>query len=425
MRKVKGLRWWIISLIAIATVINYIDRGALSILWPNISADLGMTKEDYSLIAIMFTIAYAISQTLSGRLYDWVGTRLGFVISITVWSISIALHAIARSVTSFSIFRFLLGLGEAGNWPGATKAVAEWFPIKDRALAQGIFNAGASIGSIISPPLIAFLYLWLGWQATFVVLGGLGLLWLIPWVIVYKALPDRHPWLTEEERQYILSGQKIEDAEAEDERVPGFWELLSYKQTWSVLVSRFFLDPIWWLFVFWLPIYLHDRFGFDIQQIGLSAWVPYVGAAAGALFGGWYAGFLMRRGWTVDKARKWAITLGGLIMLPGLLLTSIAAHPVVAVLLIAVVLFGFQVSIGNIQTLPSDFYSGKAVGSVAGMGGTTAALGVIITTWLVPKLVVASYVPFFLMGAMLVPLGVLSVYVLGGRIRRVPLRRRP
>lgn len=311
MRKVKGLRWWIISLIAIATVTNYIDRGALSILWPNISADLGMTKEDYSLIAIMFTIAYAISQTLSGRLYDWVGTRLGFVISITVWSISIALHAIARGLASFSIFRFLLGLGEAGNWPGATKAVAEWFPIKDRALAQGIFNAGASIGSIISPPLIAFLYLWLGWQATFVVLGGLGLLWLIPWVIVYKALPDRHPWLTEEERQYILSGQKIEGAEAEDERVPGFGELLSYKQTWSVLVSRFFLDPIWWLFVFWLPIYLHDRFGFDIQQIGLSAWVPYVGAAAGALFGGWYAGFLMRRGWTVDKARKWAITLGG------------------------------------------------------------------------------------------------------------------
>ncbi len=419
MGKIKGLRWWIITLVALATVINYIDRSALAIMWPNISRDVGLSKLDYSRIAITFTIAYAISQSLSGRFYDWVGTRLGFVISIIVWSLSEIGHAIVSTVLSFGIVRFLLGLGEAGNWPGATKSNAEWFPVRERALAQGIFNSGASIGSIISPPLIAFLYLWVGWRATFVILGGLGLLWIIPWLIVYKALPKTHPWLSEEERKYILEGQKINGKGEEDGQILSVGKLLAFKQSWSVLVSRFFLDPIWWLFVYWLPIYLADRFGFNIKQIGLFAWVPYVGAALGALSGGWIAGWFMRKGKSLDQSRKWSILLGGLIMLPSLLLTAYAASPLVAVLLIALILFGFQVSIGNIQTLPSDFFVGKNVGTVAGMGGTTAAFGVIITTYLVPLITKTSYIPFFMLGAALVPLGILSIYFFGGRIHRI------
>ncbi len=425
MRKIKGLRWCIIVLIAIATVINYIDRSSLAIMWPNIEKDVGLGKEHYAIIAMMFTFAYAISQTVSGKIYDWIGTRLGFVISIVVWSISLALHGVARSVASFSIFRFILGLGEAGNWPGATKSNAEWFPIKERAFAQGIFNSGASIGSVISPPLIAFLYLAVGWKLTFVILGILGMLWIIPWLFINRSLPDRHPWLTEAEREYILAGQIEDQAKPEaDERVPGWIELLTYKQTWSVLVSRFYLDPIWWMFVFWLPIYLSERFGFDIKQIGLFAWVPYVGAAVGSLFGGWLAGLLMNKGWSANKARKGIITLGGLIMLPALLLTAYASSPLLAVILIAFILFGFQVSIGNIQTLPSDFFTGKTVGSIAGMGGTTAAMGVILSTYLVPVITKVSYVPFFMMGALLVPLGVISVYLLGGIIRRVELKKK-
>ncbi len=425
MREIKGLRWCIIVLIAIATVINYIDRSSLAIMWPNIEKDVGLGKEHYAIIAMMFTFAYAISQTVSGKIYDWIGTRLGFVISIVVWSISLALHGVARSVASFSIFRFILGLGEAGNWPGATKSNAEWFPIKERAFAQGIFNSGASIGSVISPPLIAFLYLAVGWKLTFVILGILGMLWIIPWLFINRSLPDRHPWLTEAEREYILAGQIEDQAKPEaDERVPGWIELLTYKQTWSVLVSRFYLDPIWWMFVFWLPIYLSERFGFDIKQIGLFAWVPYVGAAVGSLFGGWLAGLLMNKGWSANKARKGIITLGGLIMLPALLLTAYASSPLLAVILIAFILFGFQVSIGNIQTLPSDFFTGKTVGSIAGMGGTTAAMGVILSTYLVPVITKVSYVPFFMMGALLVPLGVISVYLLGGIIRRVELKKK-
>jgi ACS family hexuronate transporter-like MFS transporter len=422
-RKLKGLRWYIIILIAIATVINYIDRSSLAIMWPNIEKDVGLSKEHYAIIAMLFTLAYAISQTVSGKIYDWIGTRLGFVMSIIIWSFSLALHGVARTLASFSIFRFFLGLGEAGNWPGATKSNAEWFPIKERALAQGIFNSGASLGSVISPPLIAFLYLAMGWKLTFVVLGILGMLWIIPWLIINRALPDKHPWITEQEKAFILSGQKGEGQKSEaQQRVPGWGELLTYKQSWSVLISRFFLDPIWWMFVFWLPIYLTERFGFDIKQIGLFAWVPYVGAAGGSLFGGWLAGILIGKGWTPNKARKGTITLGCIIMLPSLLLTAYASSPLLAVILIAFILFGFQTSIGNIQTLPSDFFTGKSVGSLAGVGGTTAAMGVILTTYLVPAITQTSYVPFFMMGALLVPLGLLSIFIFGGYIKPVTLK---
>ncbi len=418
--KKKGLRWVVVSLVAIATVINYIDRNALAVMWPGISEDLGMDKNDYALLITFFMVGYAIGQSVFGKIFDAIGTRLGFVLAIVVWSVSIMLHAVVRTVGALGAVRFGLALGEAGNWPGATKANAEWFPIKERALAQGIFNAGASVGAVVSAPVIALLYLQFGWKGTFFAVGFLGFIWLIPWLMVYKAPPDRHPWLSEEERQYILSGQRSEALDPDDEQAaPGWVEMLKYRQSWAVIASRFFLDPVWWLFVSWLPIYLADRFGFDILQIGLFAWVPYVGAAIGAMFGGWLAGALLKRGWTVNKTRKLTITLGGAIMLPTLIATAFAATPLAAVLLIAVILFGFQLAIGNIQTLPSDFFSGKSVGSLAGAGGTAAVVGVLITTWIVPAVTKTSYVPFFVLGALLVPLAVISVWAFGGRIQPV------
>src|SRR5690606_11673061 len=342
--KLKGLRWMVVGLIGFATVINYIDRNALAVMWPGISEDLGLGKEEYALVLTFFMISYALGQSIFGKIFDMIGTRMGFLLSIVVWSVSIALHAVARSVVSLSIFRFTLGFGEAGNWPGATKANAEWFPIKERALAQGIFNAGASVGAIVSPPLVALLYVFIGWKATFVAIGALGFVWIVPWLILYKSGPDSHPWITEEERNYILSGQKkVDDSGAEaDDFAPRWLEMMRYKETWSVVLSRFFLDPVWWQFVSWLPIYLADRFGFDVKQIGMFAWVPFVGAAAGSLFGGWLSGYLLRKGWSINGARKSVITLGGVLMLPALLLTATAATPTIAVLLIAVILFGFQ-----------------------------------------------------------------------------------
>ena len=414
----KNLRWIVVGLVAIATVINYIDRNALAVMWPQISEELGMTKNDYALILSFFMVGYAIGQSLFGKIFDMIGTRLGFVMAIVIWSLSIMLHAVTRSVGALGIARFGLAVGEAGNWPGATKANAEWFPIKERALAQGIFNSGASIGAVISAPLIAYLYIQFGWKGTFVVIGLLGLVWLLPWLLIYKAPPERHPWLSDEEREYILTGQKTEstDADQNAQAAPGWLEMLKYRQSWSVIASRFCLDPVWWLFVSWLPIYLADRFGFDIKQIGMFAWVPYVGAAIGAVFGGWLAGALLKKGWSVNRVRKFTITLGGAIMLPTLIATAYASTPMIAVLLIAVILFGFQMAIGNIQTLPSDFFSGKSVGSLAGASGTAAVVGVLITTWIVPAVTKESYVPFFVLGALLVPLAVISVWSFGGTI---------
>jgi ACS family hexuronate transporter-like MFS transporter len=421
--KLKHLRWLVVSLVALATVINYIDRSALAIMWPGIAEDLGLDKSDYANIITVFMISYAIGQSLFGKIFDAIGTRLGFLLSIVVWSVSIALHAVAASVTSFAIFRAMLGLGEAGNWPGATKANAEWFPIKERALAQGIFNAGASLGSIIAPPLIAFLYAFLGWQATFIVIGSLGILWILPWLIVYKSSPDSHPWITEEERQHILTGQRCTSEKQQDkEYVPTMGQLLRHRQTWGVIAARFFIDPIWWLFVAWLPLYLNEKFGFDVKQIGAFAWLPYVGAAIGALFGGWFSGHLMSRGWSVSKARRSAIVLGCMVMLPALLLTSLAATPWMAMGLIALILFGFQTAIGNVQTLPSDYFSGKTVGTLAGISGTSAVLSVIITIQLVPMMTKGGdYTPFFILGAALVPLALISLW-LGGKIE--PVKRK-
>lgn len=411
--KVGKFRWIIVSLVALATIINYIDRGALGFLWPEISDDLGLTKTDYAIILNVFTFAYAFGQTLFGKIFDWIGTRLGFVLAIGVWSLATALHAVATGLTSFAVFRAILGVSEAGNWPGATKANAEWFPINERALAQGIFNSGAAIGGIVSAPIIGILFVFLGsWQATFIAIAVLGFLWLIPWLLVYKSGPDTHPWLSEEERQYIITGQRNQDTNEVATYAPDSKEILSRKESWGVIMASFFLDPIWWLFIGWLPLYLNETYGFGVEEIAIYAWIPYVGAMFGAWFGGLLAQNRIKAGWTVNKTRKSVITLGGLIMLVFLLLTTQAATPFVAVLLMAAILFGFQTAVGNIQTLPSDFYSGKSVGSLAGFAGTAAKLAVVGLNFLIPVITVNSYTPAFVVGAVLAIMTVVSVLVL-------------
>lgn len=421
--KTGKLRWIIVTLVAIATVINYIDRGALAVLWPEISGDLGLTKTDYAIIINVFTFAYAFGQTLFGKIFDWIGTRLGFVLAIGVWSLATMLHAVASSLLTFSLFRGLLGLSEAGNWPGATKANAEWFPIRERAFAQGIFNSGAAIGGIVSAPIVGFLFIWFGsWQATFIMIGILGLLWLVPWLIVYKSGPESHPWLSETEREYILTGQRNVETDEVAEYAPTSSEILSRKESWGVILASFFLDPIWWLFVGWLPLYLNETYGFGVAEIAKYAAVPYIGAMFGAWFGGLLAQNRIHAGWSVNKTRKFVIGLGGLIMLVCLLLTIKASTPLTAVLLMAAILFGFQTAVGNIQTLPSDFFSGKSVGSLAGFAGTAAKLAVVLLNFVIPVITVNSYAPAFAVGAALAILTVLSVWILCGHIH--PLQPR-
>ncbi|MGI9533005.1 MFS transporter [Lutimonas sp.] len=420
--KIKGLRWWVIGLIALATVINYIDRQALVVLWPSIAEDLypdkSMTerKEIYALISVVFMFSYAFGQSIFGKIFDKVGTRIGFVLSIGFWSISTALHAFAKGVVSFSIFRALLGVSEAGNWPGAAKGNAEWFPIKERAFAQGLFNSGAAIGGIVAIPTIAFLTIYFSWQLIFVIIGLIGLLWLIPWLILVKAPPKKHPWLTEEERIYILEGQQEEKQESVqnlDEYNPPVGELLSRKQSWGVIIASAAIDPIWWLFVFWIPIYLSEVYNMDVKAIGIYGWVPYVGAMLGAWFGGLLAQNRIKAGWNVNRTRKMVITLGCVIMLPALLALSNPGSPIAAVLIMAAVLFGFQTAIGNVQTLPSDLYGKKTVGTLSGFAGTAAKLTGAGLVSLVPMLTVGgNYTPAFIIGAALAFIVIASVWIL-------------
>lgn len=417
----SGMRWVIIGLIAVATVVNYIDRNALAVMWPEIASEIGATKQDYALLVTIFMLFYALGQFVFGKLFDAIGVRLGFALSIGFWSISIMLHALGGSIASFSVFRAMLGISEAGAWPGAVKANAEWFPAKERALAQGVFNAGASVGAIISAPLIALIFLWLGWQGTFLLVGVLGFLWLLPWLVIYRAGPDRHPWVSDAERVLILDKPQ---AHAPDEAlappyVPTLSQLLSHRQSWGVILSRFFLDPIWWLFVSWLPIYLAETFKFDIKQIGIFAWVPYVGAMIGSMAGGWLSGWLIKSGRSPGMARKLSVTVGGAIMIPCLIAAPNMTDPTLAVLVIAGVLLGFQIAIGNIQTIPGDLFDGRSVGSLAGVGGMAAVAGTLITTWLVPVMTKVSYGPIFILVAALVPLSILSLWFVTGRIAPV------
>lgn len=425
--KIKGLRWWIIGLIFLATIINYIDRSALSIMWGNenvdgsISKSLGLTKADYGLILNIFMVSYALGQLFSGKLFDKIGTRIGYVISIGVWSLSTLAHSLARGFYSLSFFRTTLGLSEAGNWPGAVKSNAEWFPIKERAVAQGLFNAGASIGSVIAAPLVATLFVAFGWKVTFIVIGSLGLLWIIPWMIINKAGVKKHPWITEEEKKYICDGQSKADQDAtEDTKGLSLKQILSHRESWAIVMGRFFLEPIWWLFVGWMPIYLFDQYGFDVKEVGMFAWVPYVGAAIGSIAGGYVSGKIITKTNSIDKGRKTTILIGGIIMFIGLLATVLlASTPERFVAIVFIVLFGFQFAIGNLQTIPSDLFSGKSVGSLAGLGGMVGVFSVIIMNFLVPLIAKVSYTPIFIAIAVFVPLGVGAIYFFARKIESV------
>jgi ACS family hexuronate transporter-like MFS transporter len=366
-------------------------------------------------------VAYALGQLFSGKLFDKVGTRIGYVLSIGIWSLSTVLHSTVRGFLSLAFFRTTLGLSEAGNWPGAVKSNAEWFPIKERAIAQGLFNAGASIGSVIAPPLIALLFVAYGWEVTFIVVGALGLLWIIPWLLINKAGPKKHPWITEEEQKFITEGQSEADQNATDEQKGlSLKEILSHKESWSIVASRFFLEPIWWLFVGWMPIYLFDVYGFNVKEVGMFAWVPYVGAAIGSIAGGYVSGVIISKTNSINKGRKTTIFIGGIIMVLGLIATILIADtPEKFVAIVFIVLFGFQFAIGNIQTLPSDFFSGKSVGSLAGLGGMVGVFSVIIMNFLVPVVAKVSYTPIFIAIAIFVPLGVGSIYYFAKNIKSV------
>ena len=412
-----GLRWWIAGLIFLATLINFINRLTISVLAPVITTQLRLNNTEFAGITTSFLIAYTLSQGLSGRLYDRIGTRRGFTVSIVVWSAASMAHAFARNLAQLNCLRFVLGLGEAGNWPGAAKVIAEWFPARQRALGMAIFNSGPSIGSVVSPPLIIGLQTLFGWQATFLAVGMLGFGWLALWLRYYET-PERHPSITPQELALIRQTSVRTTAP----RI-GWRQLLRHREVWAIVLSRFFADPVWWLYITWLPKYLYDVRGFSLAKIGLFAWLPFVAADAGSLVGGWASGHLISRGWSVNRARKTVIVAGMLFMTLGAA-AAVTGRAMTALALIAVVLFGFQSWINNVQTMPSDYFPEEAVGSVTGLGGTGAGIGAILFTQATGLVVdrFHSYTPVLVTAGLLPVLGTIALFVLGGTIRQVAIK---
>lgn len=386
------LRWFIVSLLFLSTVINYVDRQTMSVLAPVLREQFQMSNTDYSRIVFAFLLAYMIMQSGSGWLLDRLGTRMGMALIVGWWSIAAILHATAASVFSFGMFRFLLGMGEAGNWPGGLKAVSEWFPDKERAFAAGFFNSGSTFGAIIAAPLVTLIALRWGWQSAFLTTGALGLLWVVLWLLSYRP-PHEHPWLTEREREYIFVGQS---ANNENPAPKVRWvDLLHYPQIWGLFLARMSASPVWWFYVFWLPEYLKSDRNFSMTMIGYVAWIPFLTADIGCLTGGVISGWLIRHGCPVLQARKAVMSVSAVLMLSGIPAVLIDG-PVEAIALISVATFAYSNWAVNVLTLPTDIFSKEIVASVSGLSGTGAALGGMLFTLVIGRVVDRfSYVPVF------------------------------
>jgi ACS family hexuronate transporter-like MFS transporter len=417
-RPIRGLRWWIIGMICLVTIINYIDRQTLSVLAPTIREEFGMSNAAYSRVVTTFLLGYTISQALSGKLLDRIGTRRGFMLFVGIWTLASMAHAVARNATQLSVFRFVLGIGEAGNWPGAAKAVAEWFPIRERAFAMSIFNGGSTIGAVVAPPLIAFVALNYGWRKAFFIGAALSLVLMTLWYFFFHT-PAEHPRLSTAERQHIVEGQAEGGV---DTGVRRPWlSLFRHRQVWALIAARFFTDPIWWFLISWLPNYLKSERGFSLATIGLLAWIPFLWADLGNMSGGAASSLLIRRGWSVDRARK-AVLLPSAAAIPlGVLAIVTTTSDAVAIAGISVIAFAFQSWIVNIHTLPSDTFPKQDVGSVFGIGGTAAGIASMLFTLLVGQVVDRfGYTPVYVMVGIMAPLAAILFLVIMRRIERVP-----
>lgn len=405
--KIGNYRWRIVVLLFFASTINYIDRQVLGILAPQLSLEFGWSESDYGFIIMAFQMAYALGLISMGTLLDKIGTRIGFIIAMSLWSLAGMAHATASSVFSFALSRFSLGIGQSANFPAAIKTVAEWFPKKERALATGIFNSGPNIGAILVPLMVPAIALKWGWQMAFLITGALGFIWLIFWILMYRK-PETDKRLTDSERWHILQ----DDLEPETTKLP--WKsIISYKQTWGICLARFLTDPIWWFFLYWLPKFLNSNYNSNLTNIGMPLIVIYVVSIGGSIFGGWMSSFLIGRGMNPVKARKNTIFLMALLVVP-IFFASLTANLWLAVLLISMATFAHQGYAANIFTIVSDIYPKSAVGSVTGLAGFAGAVGGILFSAAVGLILefTGSYYVIFGIASMAYLLCWLSLYLL-------------
>ncbi|MBM3866333.1 MAG: MFS transporter [Verrucomicrobia bacterium] len=372
-------RWTICALVFLAVTINYIDRLVFGILAPELQKVFRWTNADYTRIAFWFEVAYAIGLACFGRVLDWIGTRRGFALSLTGWSLAAAAHALMSTIAGFSLARFLLGLTEAGVFPAATKTAAEWFPRRERALVMGIFNAGSNVGAVIAPLLVPWLFLTYGWRWTFIVTGGIGLIWLVFWLWLYRA-PGAHPRVSPEELAYIHS----DPPEAVAERIP-WLTLLRLRQTWAFITAKFFTDAVWRWYLYLLPLFFNQNFQLDIRNFGLPFITIYLMADVGSVGGGWLSSWLLGRGWSVNAARKFAMLVCALCVLP-VMFSAVVPNMWVAVVFVGLAASAHQGFSSNLFTTVSDMFPKSAVGSVVGLGGTAGALGAMLLLTITARL---------------------------------------
>ncbi len=393
----KRIRWWIVWTLFGSTVVNYIDRQTFSVLAPVISHELHFSHTDLSHIISAFQFSYAGMWLIGGVMLDVVGTRLGLSLAVIWWSAISMLTGLASTVSSFGAFRFLLGIGEGCNWPGASKTVAEWFPARERGVAVAIFDSGSSVGGALAAIIVPWIAIAFGWRYAFVQSGILGIIWLVAWLTVYHPL-DRHPRVSTEERALIAAGRDTAP-ESSQKGLRRWLDLLKQPNTWGIVLGRSLTDPIWWFYVFWLPQYLSDARGFSLKQIAAFAWIPFVAADIGNFTGGLASGFLIRQGMPVVRARKWVCVASSLPILAGIPAAT-THNPYFAVILISIAVWGYASWSTMGLTFPSDLFPQDVVATVTGVSGLGAGLAgaafTLLVGWLVDKF---SYFPaFFLAG---------------------------
>ena len=407
---VGRVRWTICGLLFAASTINYIDRQVLGLLAPDLQRTFGWDELQYGYIVSAFQAAYAIGFVFAGQLMDRLGTRRGYAIAVSLWSVAAMSAGFAWSAVTFGAARFALGLGESGNFPAAIKTTAEWFPKRERAFATGIFNSGTNIGAVIAPLTVPWIALTLGWRWAFVLTGAIGFIWVAVWLAIY-APAARHPRLGDRERQHILS-----DHEAPEAHVA--WRpLFGYRQTWAVMVGKFMTDPIWWFYLFWLPKFLHDSYGLTLSTVGLPLVTIYLASDIGSIFGGWLSSRLIASGRSVNVARKTAMFTCALLVTP-IALVSKASSLWEAVGLISLAAAAHQGWSANMFTLASDMFPRGAIGSVVGIAGMSGAIGGMLIATAVGLLLqlTGSYVSVFLMAASSYLFALLFIHLLAPRL---------
>jgi len=405
--KVHGhYRWTICALLFFATTINYLDRAVLGLLAPLLQKEIGWTAIEYGYITTVFQAAYAVGLVVFGWLIDRYGTKIGYAVAIVAWSLSAMGHALAATVVGFGVARMFLGLSEGGNFPAAIKAIAEWFPKKERATATGIFNSGANIGAVVAPAVVPWLTVTYGWQAAFIATGAIGFLWLFLWLPLYDR-PEHSKRLKKEELDHILS----DPAEPPSEKVRWLY-LLKYRQTWAFVIGKFMTDPVWWFYLFWLALFLNNNFGLSLTQLGLPLIVIYMMTTVGSVGGGWISSALIERGVAIAKSRRIAMLICAVLVVPVVFAANIT-NMWLTVVIIGLAAASHQGWSANIFTIASDLFPKKAVGSVVGLGGMAGAVGGMIFMTSTGYIVEAtgSYMPLFIIcgSAYLVTLGIMTL----------------